>query len=109
MSGNEKNIDSLIAGYCFRAIINTKGVHSLHSGIGDNLNILAKIPLYKGIKVNRSEDSVTIDISLDVEYGVKIPSVCWELQENIKSEIEKKTNFSINAINIHVMGVNFPR
>ena len=43
-----------------------------------------------------------------VDYEVKIPAVAWEVQVNVKNEIEQMTGLSVTAVNIHVQGVHLP-
>ena len=61
--------------------------------------------MYKGIKISQSDEGITIDIYVIVEYGVKIPAVAWDIQENVKKEVEDITDFPVKAVNIHVQGV----
>ena len=80
------------------------------SGVfSDNIskNLFGKDPLYKGIKVNQSEEGITIDVYIIVAYGVKIPGVAWDIQENVKKEVEAMTEAVVKAVNIHVQGVHF--
>lgn len=39
---------------------------------------------------------------------VKIPAVAWEVQVNVKNEVEQMTGLSVTAVNIHVQGVHLP-
>ena len=101
--------DDVIAICAMNASIKTKGVAGLSAGFSENFskNILGKEPLYKGIKVNQSDEGIIIDINVIVDYGVKIPAVAWDIQENVKREVELMTDASVKAVNIHVQGVHF--
>jgi uncharacterized alkaline shock family protein YloU len=107
--GVVKISDEVIAVCVLNSTLRTKGVYGLSGGLTDSLtkNILGKEPLYKGIKINQSDDGVVIDISVIVDYGVKIPDVAWNVQENVKNEVEDIIGVPVNAVNIHVMGVHF--
>lgn len=107
--GNVKIADEVLAVCVLNTTLKTKGVSCLSGGLTDSIskNLLGKDPLYKGIKINQGEDGITIDISVIVDYGVKIPAVAWDIQKNVKNEIEDKTELPVNAVNIHVMGVHF--
>jgi uncharacterized alkaline shock family protein YloU len=106
--GDLKISDEVIAVCVLNATIKTKGVSGLSGGITDSIskNILGKDPLYKGIKINQGDDGVIIDVSVIVEYGVKIPAVAWDIQENVKKEVEEMLEIPVNAVNIHVTGVH---
>ncbi len=102
-----KIADEVIAVCVLRATLKTSGVHALSGGLTDNLakNLLGKDSTYKGIKINQNEDGIVIDVSIIVDYGVKIPSVAWDIQENVKNEVEHIVDIKVLAVNIHVTGV----
>lgn len=105
--GSIKIPDEVIAVCAVNAAIRTKGVAGLAGGISDTIteNFLGKEPLAKGTKVTQTSSGITIDIFIKVYYGVKIPSVAWDLQRNVKKEIETMTEKSVMAVNVHVQGV----
>ena len=107
--GTLKIADDVIAVCTMNATLRTKGVAALSGVFSDNIskNIFGKDPLYKGIKVNQGDDGIGIDIYIVVEYGVKIPEVAWDIQENVKKEVESMTEAAVKAVNIHVQGVHF--
>lgn len=107
--GTIKIADEVIAVCVLNSALKTKGVYGLSGGLTDSLskNLLGKDPLYKGIKINQSEEGVVIDISVIVDYGIKIPDVAWNIQENVKNEVESIIEITVDAVNIHVTGVHF--
>lgn len=115
VNGDEKTIgtvkisDEVIAVCVLNATLKTKGVAGLSGGLTDSIskNLLGKDPLYKGIKINQAEDGIVIDVSVIVDYGVKIPAVAWDIQENVKTEVEEIIESAVNSVNIHVTGVQF--
>lgn len=108
-TGIVKIADEVIAVCVLNATLKTSGVSALSGGLTDSLsrNLLGKEPAYKGIKINQGDDGVVIDISVIVEYGVKIPAVAWDIQENVKNEVEEIIDIPVIAVNIHVAGVHF--
>ena len=46
-----------------------------------------------------------MDVYVLVWYGVKIPAMAWDLQRNVKKELEMMTERTVMEINIHVQGV----
>ena len=107
--GTIKISDEVIAICVLNATLKTKGVSGLSGGLTDSItkNLLGKDPVYKGIKVSQGEEGIIIDVSVIVDYGVKIPSVAWDIQENVKSEVEAMVEAPVNSVNIHVTGVHF--
>lgn len=61
----------------------------------------------KGIKINQSDEGISMDLYILVDYGFKIPEVAWNLQNKVKKDIEGAFELIINSINIHVQGVHF--
>ena len=107
---NLKISDDVIAVCALNATLKTKGVAELSGGLTNVLskNILGKELLAKGIKVSQGEESLVIDISVIVDYDVKIPTVAWDIQENVKKEVESMTEIPVEAVNISVQGVHIP-
>lgn len=105
--GAVKIADDVIAICAVNATLRTKGVAALSPVFSDNFSksFFGKDPLYKGIKISQNEDGISIDIHIIVDYGVKIPAVAWDIQENVKKEIEEMTDSPVKAVNIHVQGV----
>lgn len=101
--------DELVAVCAGSAALSTDGVFELSGGIRELLsrNILRKDLLSKGVRVSQTDDGVVLDISIIVRYGVKIPEVAWDLQENVKKAVEEKTKHQIHvkAVNVRVQGV----
>ena len=102
--------DEVIAVCAINATLKTKGVAKLAGGFSNTLskNILGKELVSKGIKVNRTEEGVEIDVHIIVKYRFKIPAVAWDIQENVKNEVQSMTELNVKAVNIHVQGVEIP-
>lgn len=52
-----------------------------------------------------NNDMVKIEIMVNIFYGYKIPEVSYELQEVIKREVEKSTNYKVSSVDVYVVGV----
>lgn len=80
---------------------------SLVGGITQILS--GKKNLSKGVKVTVGENSAAIDLYVVVEYGVKIPEVALQVQENVKRAVETMTGLTVSGVNIHVQNVMIPK
>ena len=108
--GNLNISDEVLSTIANIAASEVKGVTAMSSGIaGGIVEMLGKKPIGKGIKVETKEGDVKIDIFLIVDYGVRIPDVAWEVQENVKKSIEAMAGLKVTDVNIHVQGVNFDK
>ncbi|MFY0757637.1 Asp23/Gls24 family envelope stress response protein [Metabacillus dongyingensis] len=61
----------------------------------------------KGVKVDLSEDGITIDVYCVMMFGVSIPTVAQRIQDNTRQALYNMTALEINEINIHVVGIQF--
>lgn len=59
----------------------------------------------KGVKVELTDDGIIVDLYCVVIFGVSIPKVAQEIQDNIRQALLNMTALVINEINIHVVGV----
>ncbi len=62
----------------------------------------------KHIKIVQNDKGYTLDVYMNVDYGVKIPQVAWDLQESVKKQLADMTDIPVISVNVHVQGVNFP-
>jgi len=51
------------------------------------------------------DERVNVECFVIVSLGYAVPKVVSELQESVKTQIEKVTKFKVHAVNVHVMGV----
>jgi uncharacterized alkaline shock family protein YloU len=82
----------------------------MSGGIADSITgILGKKNPAKGVKVEVGEKETAIDLYIVVDYGVRIPDVSWQIQENVKKAVETMTGLSVVEVNIHIQGVNLEK
>ena len=80
---------------------------SFAGGIAERLG--GKKSPSKGVKVEMTVSSVKIDSYIVVDFGVRIPELAWEIQENVKNNVETMTGLVADSVNIHIEGVNFDK
>lgn len=61
----------------------------------------------KGITVEINDDKVIIDISINVNYGMRIPDVAFEIQTKVKKAVEQMTGLNVREVNVHIKGIKF--
>ena len=109
-NGNVNISDEVVSIIASLAATEVNGVFGMGNSIsGGFAELLGKKNLSKGVKVLISEKTVSLDLSIIVEYGAKIPDVAWKLQEKVKSEVEAMTGLNVVAVNVSVDGVNVPK
>ncbi len=109
-SGSIKISDEVIATIASVAVSEIDGVCGLMGSIAGELAIkFGKKNINKGIKVSSDDKEITIDISLIVKYGIRIPEIAWEVQENVKKAVESMSGLIVAKVNVHVAGVEFEK
>ncbi|WP_300349873.1 Asp23/Gls24 family envelope stress response protein [Clostridium sp.] len=76
--------------------------HSNSTGLGHKFS---KKSLGKGIKVHVENGEAIIEIGVTVQYGVKIPEVVSQVQENVKRTVEAMTGLKVALVNIYVQNI----
>lgn len=102
------DVVSTIAGIAASEIEGVAGMYGTFAGgIAEMLG--AKKNPSKGVKVDMGDGSVSIDLYIVVDYGVRIPELSWEIQESVKSNVETMTGLDVLKVNIHIEGVSFEK
>ncbi len=108
--GNVKIADDVVAIIAEIAAKEVAGVYAMSGGIADSITeILGKKNPSKGVKVEVGEKEAAIDLYIVVDYGVRIPDVSWQIQENVKKAVETMTGLIVVEVNIHIQGVNMEK
>lgn len=85
------------------------GIADLSGGVvGGIAERLGRRDMTRGIKVDVNEDRITIDLNVIVEYGKSIVESTDKLKKEIRTNVEKTTGLTVEAININVQGINVP-
>ncbi len=107
-NGNVNISDEVIATIASLAATEVKGVCGMVSSSIGFAELLGKKNLSKGVKITREENNISLDLSVIVEYGTKIPDMAWEVQDKVKGEVEVLTGLNVVGVNVLVEGVNVP-
>ena len=81
------------------ASISRNAVSAIKSALSKNIN--------RGIIVDFENNLVHIDVFVNVKFGYSVKDVAFRVQENIKSSVESMTEFKVDSVNVHVVGVTF--
>ena len=103
-SGNIKISDEVISTIAAVAVSEIEGASVAGNAFSGIVEKFGKKNYTKGIKVT-SEELLTIDVNIVVEYGVKIHEIAWNVQSNIKKSVELMSGLQVDKVNVHVIGV----
>ena len=98
--------DDVIAVIAAVAAMEVEGVASMAVNI--TADIVAKLgmkKLSKGVKVTVSENSMVIDLSLNLEYGTNILEASKAVQSKVKSSVENMTGLNVDVVNVNIASV----
>lgn len=98
------NVISVIA---HEAADRVPGVVELSGTLVDGLaDMIGKGSRDRGIRVAvESENTITVELTVVLEYGVNIPETCGKLQNEVRKSIEDMTGKKVQAVNVSVQGI----
>ena len=100
----KSTLSRIIAGL---AATEVEGVGSMAGNITNELvSKLGMKNLSKGVKVEVTEEHVSVNMALNLKYGYSIPDVCEKVQEKVKNAIENMTGLTVLDVNIKIAGVS---
>lgn len=102
--------DGVVASIAGIAAIEVEGVSKLTGNISKELVAkLGKKNLANGVKVEIADGNVSVDLSLEVEYGTSIKKVSEGVQEKVKQAIENMTGLHVRVVNVVVSGIKMTK
>jgi len=104
--GEVKIADEVVTVIAGLAATDVDGVASMEGNITNELvSKLGVKNLSKGVKVTVLEGVVTVDLTLNIEFGKNILEVS-KVQDKVKSSIENMTGLEVADVNIRIAGVD---
>ena len=102
--GEVKIADEVVTVIAGLAATEVDGVASMGGNITNELvSKLGVKNLSKGVKVTVL---VTVDLTLNIEFGKNILEVSKKVQDKVKSSIENMTGLEVADVNIRIAGVD---
>ncbi len=96
----------VIAAIARLAAMKVPGVVEMSGSFADGLaSMISKHADDRGIKVDLEGHSVSLELSVVVEFGVRIPQVAWRIQNEVCRAIEEMTGNKVKAVNVVVKGI----
>ena len=68
---------------------------------------MGKKNLTKGVKVEIDQQEVKIALNIFVEYGIKIPKLAMDIQNEVRDTVQTMTGLRVKEVNIYVQGISF--
>ena len=99
--------DEVVAIIAGLAATEVDGVASMAGNITKELvGKLGMKNLSKGVKVAVQDETVSVELNLNIEYGRSIIETSKTVQERVKSAVENMTGLTVTEVNIHIASVD---
>ena len=103
------DVVATIAGLAATEVEGVSSMSSPSSGLADMFSRRSTRNFTKGVRVDLDGNTVTVDVTIVVEYGSPVPAVARGIQENVKKAIETMSGLTVHSVDVHVSGVSFER
>ncbi len=67
--------------------------------------LLSRDRIGQGVVVGRTDDGVTVDLYVVVEYGLNLAEVASGLRNRVRYDLERLTGLTIAAVEVHIQDV----
>lgn len=96
------------------AATEVEGVASMVGGSSSGLAEIFKRgqntrSLTRGVRVELNDNTVSVTLTIVVDYGAPVPRVAKGIQENVKKTIETMSGLEVTEVNVHIQGVSFEK
>jgi len=96
--------EDVVAAIVADAVKEIEGVGAMSQNVTEQLSGKKAV---RGVRVERVEDSIVIDLYLMARYGYAIPEVAQKVQESVSNAVGGMTGFPVKEVNVHVGGISF--
>lgn len=107
---SKKSISEIIiAKRLARELVAMPGVSSLaDDGLKKTITntVFRRKDSIKGIDISVDEETISLDLRINVFYGVNIPQLSYDIQTKLKPIVEEVSKLKVKAINISVEGID---
>jgi uncharacterized alkaline shock family protein YloU len=109
LEGKIRISEDVISQLAIKALLSVEGIQPANPGLMANLRMGRKAA--NGVRISISDGEtpeIQVDTYVSVKYSLRIPDVCWDVQEAVKDQIERYTGYSVKSVNVYVQGITFP-
>lgn len=106
LTGSNVSIsENVIANIAKIATEEIDGVYKITKSVTATITDIFSKQSNTGVKVETSDNEISIDLSVELIYGVNISNVTCKIQSNVKSSIESMTGLIVKEVNVLVSGL----
>ena len=98
--------DEVITKIAALAATEADGVSSMAGNIKhEQISRMSMKALAKGIRVNIGENTVSVEVNLNIDYDRNIVGISQAVQDKVKTTIENMTGLTVPEVNVRIAGV----
>ena len=99
--------EDIVMSIARNAVRDVDGIISISGGFPRSVASLfsRQTATKKGVRLEKEEDHLVLNLSLEIQYGVVIPKLVEEAQEKVKRAVEGMTEIPVGLVNIFVHDV----
>ena len=108
LEGKIRISEDVISQLAIKALTSVEGIQPANPGLMANLRMGRKAA--NGVRITISDGDapeIQVDTYVSVKYSLRIPDVCWDVQEAVKDQIERFTGYTVKSVNVYVQGITF--
>ncbi len=96
----------VIAVIARHAALQAPGVAEMSGSFADGLaNIIGKTDRGVRVEMNEHDQSLRLELHVALEYGVRIPEVAWQIQNDVRRAVSEMTGKTVAAVDVIVQEV----
>lgn len=103
-NGTVNIAEDVISAIVVDSVKDVEGVGCISQNTGEQVSGKKAV---RGVRVDKVDDAIVIDLFLMVRYGFAIPEVAHKVQETVTNAVGGMTGFPVKEVNVHVGGISF--
>ncbi|MDR3262728.1 MAG: Asp23/Gls24 family envelope stress response protein [Clostridiales bacterium] len=79
------------------------------AAISDIAGIAPQAGSHEGhFQIYMSGDKVFVDVNINAAFGYSVPELAYNIQTKIKKDIERRTKYTVEKVNVNIISVIMP-
>ena len=102
--------DEVLSLLAYKATIDVDGVISMTGGLMTDLaGLVRKGETPKGVRIIKADDEVTVEVSVEVEYGMDMTEIASGIQTGVATALKDMAGIDVAAVNVNIAGVHISK
>lgn len=104
--GDIRISEDVIASIAALAVAEIDGVTLIPAITASDLHeLIGKNRLSRGIRVRFNDTGISLDVQINVRFGLIVAELARKVQESITNAVESMTAIHVDAVNVNVAGI----